>query len=71
MNKKYTERLQGYLGINQAFLGANAPKTKTKNRCCGRCNGFDDICITDTECKDHKELGCEICFGPRGDIEIN
>lgn len=36
------------------------------NRCCGRCNGIDDICVTDTTCEPHRILGCEICFGKRG-----
>jgi hypothetical protein len=32
-------------------------------RCCGRCNGIDDLCFTDMTCDDHKERGCEICYG--------
>lgn len=36
-----------------------------KNRCCGRCDGINDICVADTTCEAHNVLGCELCFGPR------
>lgn len=36
-----------------------------RSRCCGRCNGWDDICVADTVCEPHKEMGCEVCFGAR------
>jgi hypothetical protein len=40
--------------------------TPTKvSRCCGRCNGVDDLCFTDMCCDDHQEYGCEICYGKR------
>lgn len=35
------------------------------SRCCGRCNGVDDLCYTDMCCDDHHEYGCEICYGKR------
>ena len=35
------------------------------SRCCGRCNGEDDLCFTDMTCDNHKERGCEICYGKR------
>lgn len=34
-------------------------------RCCGRCNGVDDICYSDITCNSHKALGCEKCYGKR------
>lgn len=43
--------------------------TKYKYRCCGRCDGVDDICVADMVCEKHSETGCEICYGPRK-IEI-
>lgn len=36
-----------------------------KSRCCGRCDGVNDICIGDTKCEPHQVAGCEICFGER------
>lgn len=33
-----------------------------KSRCCGRCNGIDDICVTDMICDDHNIQGCLICW---------
>jgi hypothetical protein len=42
------------------------------NRCCGRCMGvFEDLCYSDMTCDDHKELGCEICYGRRVEYMIN
>lgn len=40
-----------------------------KSRCCGLCDGVNDICVADTVCETHNELGCEICFGKRHTIE--
>jgi len=36
-----------------------------KSRCCGRCDGVNDICHADRICEKHNETGCEICFGER------
>ena len=36
-----------------------------KSRCCGRCDGVNDICHADRICENHTEIGCEICFGER------
>jgi len=36
-----------------------------QNRCCGRCDGIDDICVADMKCEEHDTYGCEICYGPR------
>lgn len=33
------------------------------SRCCGRCDGVHDICVTDQICEEHNAQGCEICFG--------
>ena len=38
------------------------------NRCCGRCDGVNDLCYTDLTCVTHKHQGCEICFGESGDV---
>jgi hypothetical protein len=35
------------------------------SRCCGRCDGLNDICHADRTCEKHTETGCEICFGER------
>jgi len=43
---------------------------KKKSRCCGRCNGVDDLCYTDMCCDDHHEYGCEECYGRRVEYEI-
>jgi len=41
---------------------AETPEPKN-SRCCGRCDGVHDICVGDTVCDTHNEMGCEICFG--------
>lgn len=33
------------------------------SRCCGRCDGVNDVCVTDIICEKHNDTGCEICFG--------
>lgn len=38
-----------------------------KNRCCGRCDGINDYCVSDMECEEHKTLGCETCW-PRDSV---
>jgi len=38
---------------------------QVKSRCCGRCDGVNDICHADRICEKHYEMGCEICFGAR------
>tara|TARA_R110000851_G_scaffold315229_5_gene477609 strand:- start:8554 stop:9363 length:810 start_codon:yes stop_codon:yes gene_type:complete len=40
----------------------------TTNRCCGRCDGVHDDCVTDIVCKPHHIMGCEQCFGVRGEV---
>lgn len=41
------------------------PHIEIKSRCCGRCDGINDICVTDMVCDLHKEQGCEICYGKK------
>ena len=36
-----------------------------KSRCCGRCDGVNDICVGDMVCEEHGTMGCEICYGER------
>lgn len=36
------------------------------SRCCGRCDGINDICVSDMLCDIHDEQGCEECYGKRG-----
>jgi hypothetical protein len=35
------------------------------SRCYGRCDGVNDICVSDMRCDKHSILGCEECFGKR------
>ncbi len=51
------------------FVDLNSPKTaeqqlneQKKSRCCGRCDGINDICVSDMICKVHEEIGCRICW---------
>ena len=41
-----------------------------KSRCCGRCNGVDDLCFTDMCCDEHHVYGCETCYGKRVEYSI-
>ncbi|ANW96724.1 hypothetical protein AXE80_10760 [Wenyingzhuangia fucanilytica] len=41
------------------------PPPAKQNRCCGRCDGVHDICVSDMICKEHNTSGCEHCYGPR------
>jgi hypothetical protein len=36
---------------------------KKKSRCCGRCDGIEDICVSNMVCDNHLVEGCEICYG--------
>lgn len=40
-------------------------ETLKKSRCCGRCDGVNDICVGDMTCEAHSEMGCEICYGSK------
>lgn len=39
--------------------------TMTQSRCCGRCDGVNDICVSDMICEAHNVTGCEDCYGKR------
>jgi hypothetical protein len=56
------------LGHNIITYKINIPEKIT--RCCGRCNGVDDLCYSDMTCDNHKERGCEICYGKRIEYKI-
>ncbi len=36
-----------------------------KSRCCGRCDGVNDLCVADMVCDKHDNMGCEICYGEK------
>lgn len=48
--------------FNEQFKFKVEPST---SRCCGRCDGVNDICVGDMVCEEHKERGCEICYEKR------
>jgi hypothetical protein len=63
---------EGVQAIPEEFLTwfVENPKCESvevneKSRCCGRCNGVDDLCYTDMCCDDHHVYGCETCYGKR------
>jgi len=33
-----------------------------KSRCCGRCDGVNDLCVSDMACNEHNKQGCEVCW---------
>ena len=39
--------------------------SRPKSRCCGRCDGVNDLCVADMVCDEHDKMGCEICYGKR------
>ena len=53
--------------LQYACIVAKESKLKTKSRCCGRCDGVNDICHADRICEKHTKTGCEICFGKRNE----
>ena len=42
-----------------------------QSRCCGRCDGINDECVSDMICEKHNKQGCEICYGQRESISKN
>jgi len=63
---------EGVQSIPEEFLTwfVENPKCESvevneKSRCCGRCNGIDDLCYVDMCCDDHHVYGCETCYGKR------
>jgi hypothetical protein len=61
----YESFLTAMQKLQTAYIIAKENKLKPKSRCCGRCDGVNDICVTDQVCEKHTETGCEICFGER------
>lgn len=51
------------LGL-KTYVFQEMPARK-KSRCCGRCDGVNDVCVADTKCDPHGIYGCEVCFGER------
>lgn len=37
-------------------------KIPKPSRCCGRCDGHNDECVTDQICIEHNKQGCETCW---------
>ena len=67
----------GVQGIDNEFLewfvknpSCEDVEIISMSRCCGRCDGVDDLCFTDMCCNDHQEYGCEICYGKRTQYKI-
>jgi hypothetical protein len=63
ISKSVHELIAAYRAKNlpQADVSDSLPKS----RCCGRCDGINDICVADMRCEEHNEIGCEICYGKR------
>ena len=59
----YESFLTAMQKLQTAYIVAKENKLKPKSRCCGRCDGVNDICHADRICDKHTETGCEICFG--------
>lgn len=47
--------------LNKHIFSDSLPKS----RCCGRCDGVNDICVGDIICEEHNTMGCEVCYGAR------
>jgi hypothetical protein len=63
--KHYESFLVAMQKIQVAYIVAKENKQTKKSRCCGRCDGINDLCHADRICKNHDNIGCEICFGER------
>jgi hypothetical protein len=55
--KSFSEHLDDFNNRNNNLI--------KKSRCCGRCDGVNDVCHADRICEKHTKIGCEICFGER------
>lgn len=53
------------------FESVTKIQPETTGRCCGRCDGEDDVCVSDLECSAHEIKGCETCYGPRSEQEYS
>lgn len=67
----------GVQAIDDEFLqwfvknpGCEEVEVNKESRCCGRCDGINDLCYTDTCCDTHQTYGCEICYGERVKYKI-
>lgn len=58
-NDKFVQTMVKKISIKESNLEQELRK---KSRCCGRCNGIDDICVADDVCDDHQTTGCRICW---------
>ena len=63
--KHYECFLDAMQKLNVAYIVAKEKQTNKKSRCCGRCDGVNDLCHADIICQKHNEMGCEICFRER------
>jgi hypothetical protein len=63
--KHYESFLVAMQKLHVAYIFAKESKKNKKSRCCGRCDGVNDICCADRICEQHNDMGCEICFGER------
>ncbi len=67
--RKVTDAITNWYGYDRLLTVLEFEQRKNKevkkSRCCGRCDGVHDICITDRVCDTHLEEGCEICYGER------
>jgi hypothetical protein len=59
----YESFLTAIQKLQSAYIVAKENKLKTKSRCCGRCDGENDLCVNDQVCDNHDTMGCESCFG--------
>lgn len=60
--KKLEEKLKKQA---DEFVNEEVEVPSKRSRCCGRCDGVNDLCVADTVCDAHEVLGCEVCFGLR------
>ncbi len=70
----FLQKLLGYKEITLMCYGENKPSdekvsidiklysSQESSRCCGRCDGINDLCIADTDCEKHNTTGCRICW---------
>lgn len=57
------EEIEKYFLEFAKLYNTITPKLPIVNsRCCGRCDGINDLCVADTLCEEHDIVGCEKCF---------
>lgn len=42
--------------------GTGQEQIQKKSRCCGRCDGVNELCYVDMICEEHSERGCRVCW---------